>query len=309
VGPLQRKVLEYEKPELVTGLVEFSARDVGMNPDGVHTGLSHQRGVRAQKLLGCPGGVSVRGQVVDPTQEDTPTVEVDLPVPELHAAGAETRLLFCLLTRQDQLVQWLLAPIPRRPDPYIRQVEADLEAVLPLLDLESSLELDALSLEAQRTYPSSHPDALLIPGVEVYVRHATPGVICRGRERTDAHASIDHEADLFEDAARVYVGCHTVPPGPHAADSLAVVLIRFFGAEYLYEQLVLAIGYDHIGNVELERGEVSLVVAQVDAVEPDSRRVVNAPKPEGKHRAFGKSPVHKPAPVQYEPLISRKGIF
>ncbi len=63
------------------------------------------------------------------------------------------------------------------------------------------------------------------------MRHAPSDVVGRGRERTDANPSIDHEADLFEDAARIYVGGHTVPPGPHAPDGLAVILIRFFGAE------------------------------------------------------------------------------
>ncbi len=142
VGPLQGKILKHEKPELVTGLVECAVRHVGVDPDGVHTGLAHQGGVRAQKLLRCPGRVSVRGQVVDPTQEDTLPVEVDLPVSELHGTGAETRLLFCPVTRQHQLVQRLLAPVPRRPDPYVRQSEANLEAVFPLLESDLPLELD-----------------------------------------------------------------------------------------------------------------------------------------------------------------------
>jgi hypothetical protein len=66
------------------------------------------------------------------------------------------------------------------------------------------------------------------------MRHATPSVVGRGREGADVHLSIDHEANLFEYAARVYVGGHTVPPGPHASDGLTVVLLCFFGAENLY---------------------------------------------------------------------------
>src|SRR5215211_7387143 len=110
VCPLQRKILKHEKPELITDLVEFSVRHVGVDPDGVHTGLAHQGGVRAQKLLGCPGRVGVGGKVVDPAQEDTLPVEVDLPVSQLHGTGAETCSLFCPFTREDQLVKRLLAP-------------------------------------------------------------------------------------------------------------------------------------------------------------------------------------------------------
>src|SRR5215211_1331553 len=51
------------------------------------------------------------------------------------------------------------------------------------------------------------------------------------------------------------------------------------------------------------------MVAQVDAVEPDARRVVNALEPERKQRSLRKSLLRKPAPVQQDPLIGREGIL
>src|SRR5215208_7321512 len=139
--------------------------------------------------------------------------------------------------------------------------------------------------------------------------HATPGVVGSSRKGADAYPPIEHEANPFGDAAGVYMGGHTVPPGPHAADGLAIVLLRFFGAENLYEQGVLTISAHYVGDVELERREVAFVVAQVDSVEPDARRVVNALEPERKHRPFSRSLLRKPAPVQHDPLIGNEGIF
>src|SRR5918995_6127055 len=135
-------------------------------------------------------------------------------------------------------------------------MEADVETVLPLLELDLPLELDVQGLETERPYPTDQPGARAVPGVEVYMRRATPGVVGRGREGPDAHPPIELESDLFEDATGIYVGGHTVPHGPYAPDGLTVVLLRLFGTENLYEQIVLAFGDDYVGDIVLERREV-----------------------------------------------------
>src|SRR5215217_12079 len=141
------------------------------------------------------------------------------------------------------------------------------------------------------------------------MRHATPGVVGGSREGADAHPDIRHQANLFKYAAWIYVGSHTVPPCPHAPNGLTVVLLCFFWTENLYKQVVLTVGEYYIGDVELERREVSLMVAQVDAVEPDARCVVNALEPERQRSPLRASLLRKPAPVQHDPLIGREGIF
>src|SRR5215204_1066225 len=145
-------------------------------------------------------------------------------------------------------------------------MEAHVEAVLPLLELDLPPELDVRGLRAERTYPTDQPCARVPTGIEIYMRHATPRVVGRCLDGPDTHLSIEHDADLFEDATWIYVGGHSVPHGPHASDGLAVVLLRFLRTQDLHEQLVLAVDTHYVGDVELERGEISLVVAQVDTI-------------------------------------------
>src|SRR5215203_5715020 len=112
VGPLQWKILEYEESKLVTGLVESSFRHVSVDPYGVHSGLTHQGSVRAQTFLCRPSRVGIGGQVVDPAQENTLAVEIDVPIPQLHGTRTKTRPLYRPGTTQNHLVKRLLAPVP-----------------------------------------------------------------------------------------------------------------------------------------------------------------------------------------------------
>src|SRR5215210_8643459 len=141
------------------------------------------------------------------------------------------------------------------------------------------------------------------------MHHTMSRMVGRGLDGPDTHLSIEHDADLFEDATGVYVGGHAVPHGPHPAYGLTVVLLRLFRAENLDKQLVLTVGDHCVGDVELERGEVSFMVAQVDAVEPDPRRVVDAFESKRHQRVRRNSLVGEPAPVQHEALISCEGVF
>ena len=148
VRPLQGKVLEDEEPELVAGFVEAPLRHVDVNPDGVHAGPAHQRGIRAQPLLRGPGRVHVRGQVVDPPHEDALAVEIDLPVAQLHGTRAAAHRLLFLTAAYFHLVQRLLSPVPGPPATDLRQVETYVEAVGARLHPHLALEPGARSFES-----------------------------------------------------------------------------------------------------------------------------------------------------------------
>src|SRR5215207_1376649 len=176
------------------------------------------------------------------------------------------------------------------------------------IELYLTLELDSRSLETHGMHPAHQLCSGSLLGIDLYESTSVSLMVGNGSERLDTDLAGRHQAHLPEDAAGVYVRAHAVPPGPRSADGFPVVLVCFLGAVDLYQEFVLA-GHKYPGNVELERGEVSLVAAHADPVQPHPRRVVDAAEPEKQHRVFGRGMVREPAPVQHEALVRRKGVF
>jgi hypothetical protein len=105
------------------------------------------------------------------------------------------------------------------------------------------------------------------------------------------------------------VWAHPIPPGPHAPEGLSIVLFGFLGTVNLGQQLVLAAG-NGLRAIELESRKVSLMAPQVDPVQPDPSRVIHTPEPQREHLGLKGSPNPlKPAAVQHEPLVRRKGVL
>jgi hypothetical protein len=73
-----------------------------------------------QAFLEGPGRVHIGGQVVDPPQEDAFSVEVHLPVTQLHGTRTEPHGIFVPVAADSHLVQWLLSPVPGPPGTNLR---------------------------------------------------------------------------------------------------------------------------------------------------------------------------------------------
>jgi hypothetical protein len=101
---------------------------------------------------------------------------------------------------------------------------------------------------------------------------------------------------------------HPVPSSPHAPNGLPIVLLGFLGTANLDQQLVLTPG-NGLRAIELESCKVPLMAPQVDTVQPDPSRVIDTSEPQGQHLDPKGSPSLKPAAVQHQPLVRRKGIF
>jgi hypothetical protein len=180
MDPLQRKVLEDQYSQLIAGLVVTLFRYVGVYPNSVHVGPAHQPSIRPQPILRTSGRIDVRGQVVDPPQKRTLTVEIDLPIAQLYGAHTETHSFLLPVTDQEQLVQRLLPPIPGPPEPGMQQEKLYLEPSIPGLNPHLFFEFGSRRFETQRAHMSCEARACSPPSVKLQERPSTSRWISLG---------------------------------------------------------------------------------------------------------------------------------